>query len=201
MSKTDSRLGSELGSFYALIVINIIASAVAMGLSISYAVPGILAFVKALPNVDAPHSLPLVAIAIAIFGAAISWLVSSAEIFDEVQELRGGAEEGEPTSLIVKTLALYRARKTTFLRMAWVSKVTGIAFLVMGICNSFTFITSGGSDQPILAAIAIALNFAMGSAALYIPHLFDNFTKVWEGRLAQSAKTEEALRRILEGGA
>jgi hypothetical protein len=58
---------------------------------------------------------------------------------------------------------------------------------------------SGGSDQPILAAIAIALNFAMGLAALYIPHLFDNFTKIWEGRQAQSERAGEALRRILEG--
>ncbi len=145
MSKVDSRLSSELGSFYALIVMNIIASAVAMGLSISNAVPGILAFVKALPSIDLSYSLPLAGIAIAICGVAISWLISSAEIFEEAQEIteelkgKEGVEGAGTTSLIVKTMALYRARKGTIVRMMWVSRLTGIVFLAMGIHNSYTF--------------------------------------------------------------
>ncbi len=206
MSKIDSRLGKELWSFYALVVMNIVAGAVVMGLSMSYGIQNILAMVKVLPSIELLYSLPLAALAFAGFGVAITWLISSAEIFGEAQEIREefegrDAAETSATSIIVKTMALYRERKTTINRMAWVSKLAGILLLGIAVYNLIGLTLFGISGDPILTAISVAMNLGMGVVALYIPHLFSNFSKSWDSRLAQGDMAEEELRRVLEGGA
>jgi len=206
MSKIDSRLGKEIWSFYALVVMNIVAGAVVMGLSMSYGVQNILAMVKVLPSIELLYSLPLAALAFAGFGVAITWLISSAEIFGEAQEIREEFEgrdtaETSATSIIVKTMALYRERKTTINRMAWVSKLAGILLLGIAVYNLIGLTLFGISGDPILTAISVAMNLGMGVVALYIPHLFSNFSKSWDSRLAQGDRAEEELRRVLEGGA
>lgn len=207
MSKIDMKLGRELGSFYALVVMNIVAGAVAMGLSMSYGIQNILAIVEALPSIELLYNLPIAAIAIAVFGIAISWLVSSAEIFGEAQEIReefegrGAASETSTTSIIVKTMALYRERKDKIRRMAWVSRLAGILLLGIGVYNLASLALFGIAGEPILTWISVAMNLGMGAAAIYIPHLFSNFSRSWDSRLAQGEKAEEELRRVLEGRA
>ena len=146
------------------------------------------------------------ALALAGFGVAITWLISSAEIFGEAQEIREEFEgrdtaETSATSIIVKTMALYRERKTTINRMAWVSKLAGILLLGIAVYNLIGLALFGVSGDPILTAISVAMNLGMGVVALYIPHLFSNFSKSWDSRLAQGDRAEEELRRVLEGGA
>ncbi len=68
MSNIESRLGRELWSFYALVVMNIVASGVVMGLSVSYGIQSVIAFVQALPGLELIYSLPVAAVAIAVFG-------------------------------------------------------------------------------------------------------------------------------------
>jgi hypothetical protein len=206
MSKIDSRLSRELWSFYALVVMNIVAGAVVMGLSISYGVQNILAIAKLLPSIELLYNLPLAALALAIFGVAITWLISSAEIFGEAQEIRDefegrNAAETSATSIIVKTMALYRERKATINRMAWVSKLAGILLLGIAVYNLISLALFGISGNPIFTAISVAMNLGMGVVALYIPQLFSNFSNSWDSRLTQGERAEEELRRVLEGGA
>lgn len=207
MSKINFKLGRELGSFYALVVMNIVAGAVAMGLSVSYGIQSVLAFVQALPGLELLYSLPVVAMALAAFGVAISWLVSSAEIFGEAQEIRDEFEEGEAgddastTSIIVKTMALYRERKTQIQRMAWVSRLVGVLLLGIGAYNLASIALFGVWGEPIIVGVSVAMNLAIGAGAIYIPHLFSNFSRSWDTRVAQGERASEELRRVLEGGA
>lgn len=207
MSKIDVRLGRELSSFYALAVMNIVAGAVAMGLSMSYGVQSVLEIVRTLPAIAALYSLPLAVMAFSIFGVAMRWLVSSAEIFGEAQEIRDEYENrevegrGGTTSIIVKTMALYRERKSTIEKMAWVSRLAGILLLGIAAYNIASLAIFGVQANLSLTAISIAMNLAMGAVALYIPHLFSFFSRAWDSRLAQGERAEGELRRILEGGA
>ncbi len=205
MSSIERRLGRELGSFYALLVINIAAGAVAMGLSMSYGVQYILAAVKALPAIGWLDGLPLAVIAFAVFGIAIGWLISSAEVFSEAQEIRdefekgGNVEDQSPTSMIVKTMALYREKKSTIGRMALVSRLAGILLILAGAYSLAGPVIYGMSGEPWMIVAAIAMNLGIGALALYIPHIFSNFSKAWDLRLAKGEEAEVALRRVLEG--
>jgi hypothetical protein len=206
MSKIESKLGREIWSFHALIVMNIVAGAVVGGISMSYGIQYILAIVNALPSIELLYSLPIAALALAIVGVAFTWLVSSAELFDEAQEMKKecqgkDAAETSATSIIVKTMALYRERRGTIIRMAWVSKMAGILLLGIAAYNLISLAAFGLSGNLLLTAISIAMNLAMGAVALYIPHLFSNFSRSWDSRLAQGEKAEEELRKVLEGKA
>lgn len=207
MSNIEGRLGRELWSFYALVVMNIVAGGVIMGLSMSYGIQNVIAFVQALPGLELIYSLPVAAVAIAVFGVAISWLVSSAEIFGEAQEIREefqGREAGDrssATSIIVKTMALYRERKTTIQRMAWVSRLVGILLLGIAAYNLAGIALFGVWGEPIVVGTSIVMNLVMGAVALYIPHLFSIFSRTWDSRLAQGERAEGELRRVLEGKA
>jgi hypothetical protein len=85
--------------------------------------------------------------------------------------------------------------------MTWVSRLTGILLLGVGVYSLAGLAIFGVSGDPILAGISIAMNFGMGVAALYIPHLFSNFSRSWEGRLTKGEEAEKELRRVLEGEA
>jgi hypothetical protein len=49
----------------------------------------------------------------------------------------------------------------------------------------------------LLHVLGAAFNFGMAAAGLAIPHFFGKYSRVWDIRLKESAKAEQALGRQL----
>lgn len=202
----DLRLSRELGSFYALMIINMVIGAVAMAMSISYSIQGILAMVNAIPNIGVLLSVPLIIISFAVFGIAIRWLLSSVEIFSDVQQIRreyGKKELGEGNAItmaIMRTMAFYREQKPLFKRMMWVSRIAGILLLGLAIYGLFYLLAypPAAPSEVIVSAASIAINLSLGSLAIYIPHLFSKLASSWGYRLEYEKQVDEELKHLLE---
>ncbi len=205
MSKIDARLGRELASFYALVLMNIVVGAVIMAFSISYGVQSIMALISTLSVIALLQTLPMVAMALAAFAIAIWWLIKSAEIFSEADEIRDefgrrDTDEGVgTTSVIVRTMALYRERKVTISRMILVSRLAGILLLGIGAYSLGSLVLQGALADSPLALGSIAINFGIALVALYVPHIFSIFSRSWEERLAKGEEVEAKLRGVVEG--
>ncbi|MEM2126290.1 MAG: hypothetical protein QXQ53_07845, partial [Candidatus Methanosuratincola sp.] len=80
----ENKFSRELRSFSSLLVINIAFSGMAMALGVALAVTN----VQALITGGSAFNFAVSAVGVAAFVLAMRWLVSVAELFDGVDELR-----------------------------------------------------------------------------------------------------------------
>ena len=204
-TKTSEKLKQEVNSFVGLALINIVFSAVAMGLGISIIVPNITSIVTT-QTVLFPQII-LVVIGFSAFVFSIKWLISSVEMFEASDELKEDYtknktyDEEAQTSLIVKMLSHYRKNKPTIKKMMWVSRIAGFCFLISGaftiitaVINATTGVQSMNVGTQVLGA---SINFAIAIAGFIIPHFFGKYTKIWDKRIEKNAKAEIEFKRQL----
>lgn len=134
-TETRKRLSREMMSLYALIVINIVGAGLAMSFGVATCVNNLFPMIGNLTI--QPLQAALTGLGLVGFGFAMSWLVSSAKVFSDLDDLRdefrksgGKADDEELAQLIVQNLAFYRGNKPTIGRLMLGSRVAGLIFLL-----------------------------------------------------------------------
>jgi hypothetical protein len=201
-TKTSEKLQQEVNSFVSLALINIVFSAVAMGLGISIIVPNIISMVTT-QSVLFPQ-IVFVAIGGLASVFSIKWLISSAELFEVSDELKEDyaknktLDEEAQTGLIVKMMAYYRENKPTLKKMMSVSRIAGICFLISGAFTIITAVTNASTGVQLMdvgtQVLGASINFAIAAVGFIIPHFFGKYTKIWDKRIEKNAKAEVEFR-------
>ncbi len=206
-TRTLNRLKKELMSLYALIVINIVGAGLAMSFGVATVVNNLFPMIAELRI--QPLQAALTGLGLLGFGFAISWLVSSAEVFSDLDDIRDGireqpgeADEEATTQLIVQNMAFYRDNRPTIDRLMLGSRAAGLFFLLSGAIGVFNMLTNApaGPFGLVMSVIGVLICVVIGSVGFYCPSLFERYARAWEQRLKDSVEAEEKLNRILEGG-
>jgi hypothetical protein len=200
----EIKFARELKSFYSLTFISLVFGAIAMGLSVALGVTNILTFI----NQWSPVSLIPACIGFLAFPFTIKWLLSGVEIMDGVNEIKDeyskvkkGANGEALTTLIVRTMAQYRAKKSTISKLILLCKVAAICFIINGIFVLIQLALNMPADGLLLAtSLVVALiNLGIGAVGLYIPRSFQKYSSCWEVRIQGSALAEKELSSLMEG--
>jgi hypothetical protein len=204
-TKISEKLKQEINSFVGLALINIVFSAVAMGLGISTIISNITSMVTTQSVLFPQTVLIVIGVLASVF--SIKWLISSAEMFEVSDELKEDytknktLDEEAQTSLIVKIMAYYRENKSTIKKMMWVSRIAGFCFLISGAFTIITAIINVITGVQLMdvwtQVLGAFINFAITAAGLIIPHFFGKYTKIWDKRIEKNAKAEVEFRRQL----
>ncbi|MDD1747866.1 MAG: hypothetical protein LUQ16_08900 [Methanomassiliicoccales archaeon] len=197
---------TELRSFFGLTILNLMIGAMMLALGISLAVTHLLGMVDA-GRID-PLSVLLVGLGAMAIGAGFYWIIEIAEIIDGVDDLRTayeGLDDGDQdhlTGLSIKMMAYYRSNKSTISRMIMLGRIGGGIFLILGalgVIGAGSSIASSGillenTGQLVGGVIA----FGVGIAGLLVSRYFSIYARLWDARLHESAKIEDALEHELE---
>jgi len=204
--ETLQRFSREMMSLYALIVINIVGAGLAMSFGVATGVNNIFPMIADLRI--QPLQAVLTGLGLLGFGFAISWLVSSAKVFsdlddlrDEFKKRRGKTDDEEMAQLIVQNMAFYRDNRPTIDRLMLGSRAAGLFFLLSAAVGVFNLLTNtpAGPLGLLTAVIGTLICVAIGAVGLYCPSFFERYTRTWEQRLDDSVEVEKKLNRILEG--
>jgi len=204
-TETLDRFNREMMSLYILIIINIVGAGLAMSYGVATGVNNLT------PMINERRILllqtALTGLALVGFGFAIRWLISSAQLFSDFDDLRDEfknrsekADDETITQLIVQNMAFYRDNKPTIEKLMLGSRATGAFFLLSGTVAVFHLLTMG-STEPVSLLMKVFGTFiciALGIVGVYSPSVFERYTKTWEQRLMDSAEAEKRLDEILE---
>jgi hypothetical protein len=204
-TKTSEKLKQEVYSFVGLALVNIVFSAVAMGLGISTIISNITSIVTTQNVLFSQIALIGIGVLASVF--SIKWLISSAEMFEVSDELKEGykktttLDEEAQTGLIVKMMAYYRENKSTIKKMMWMSQIAGFCFLISGAFTIITMTINASTGVQLMDAwkqvLGALINFAIAIAGFIIPHFFGKYTKIWDKRIEKNAKAEIEFKRQL----
>jgi len=204
--ETLQRFSREMMSLYALIVINIVGAGLAMSYGVATGVNNIYSMIADLRI--QPLQAALTGLGLLGFGFAISWLVSSAKVFSDLDDIRdefkkrpGEADDEEMAQLIVQNMAFYRDNRPTIDRLMLGSRAAGLFFLLSAAVGVFNLLTNtpAGPLGLLTVVIGTLICVAIGAVGLYCPSFFERYTRTWEQRLNDSVEAEKKLNRILEG--
>lgn len=204
---TETRFRRELNSFFAVTLLNVVFAAQAIGLGMAYVVASVLGTI----GVTMPALRVLVgALALVSFGLGLAWLRSSARVLRGVALVRrpfrrrsGPVSEEAVTRGIVGMVAHYRENRTTIRTMILVCTIGGFFFLAQGVVSAVEFASfnlSGGSvTLNGLALIPSALlTLGIGLVSLLSSYYFTRFSRTWDLRLEETARTEARLKSAME---
>lgn len=204
---TFSLFKSELDSFFLLTLLNVVFGALAVAFGIQFIVSSVLG----ITGVLAPPLLRIAAGAISLicFGLGLSWLVSSVEIMEGIEEIRSeirGLTSPVPdeilTSGIVRMIAHYREHEKTIRRMILVCTLGGFCFLALGILNSLEFVSIGLTSgtftlNSCLLIPSALLTMGIAAVSLISSYYFNRFSKTWDLRKVELSRSEHTLAETL----
>lgn len=197
----------ELNSFFLVTLLNVVFGALAMAFGIQYIVASVLGLTD-----EEPLSLIRIvtaAISMVGFGLGLSWIVSSVEILDGIDDIRNFLKENTTpvsdeitTCGIVRMIAHYRGHKKTIRTMILVCTIGGFCFLALGIISSievFSFSLTSGTitlnSYLLIPSALLALSVALVSLASSF--YFSKFSKAWDLREDEISRTEHELAETL----
>jgi len=203
--ETREKFKTELRSFFGLTVLNLIIGALMLALGISLAVTRLLGMVDA-GQFD-PLSVLMVGLGAVAIGAGFYWIIQIAEIMDGVDDIRtaydkleSGSQE-QAAGLTIKMLAHYRSNKTIISRMVVLGRIGGALFLIVGglgmIGAGASILSSGLMTESLGQLVGGVVAFGVGVAGLLISRYFSLYSKVWDARLEETARIENALEQQL----
>ena len=207
MSVTINKFQRELRSLYALAIINIAFSGLAMAFGVSTSIQNIFTLIASKELML--YQIPRTVIGVIAFGVSLRWLISSAEILNEADEIRDDYEEKREnvsnevlTGLIVQMTSYYRQNKTKIKKLQVVSAVGGICFLISGTLTLVNILPSLMMESSLwiitFQILGVALIFGIGIAGLLITHFFNKYSSTWDYRLRKSADAEKTLEKHIE---
>jgi hypothetical protein len=207
MNETIKKFQRELGSLYALAIINIVFGGLAMALGVSTSIQNIFTLIAS-KEIISPQ-IPLTIISFIAFGVSLRWLISSAEILNEAADIKEDYEEKREnvtdevlTGLIIQMTSHYRQNKTTIRKLQVVSAVGGLYFLISGTLTLANTLPSLMVEASLwitaFKVFGIALNFGIGIAGLLITYFFGKYSSTWDYRLQKSVHAEKTLEKQLE---
>lgn len=204
--QTKEKLRAELRSFFGLTILNLVIAALVLGLGISTTITHLLDVIET-ENL-LPLSVLLMGLGVAALAAGFYWIIQVAQIVDGVDDLKAandrlGKGDGEQaTSLFIDMLAYYRSNKTTVSRMAVLGKIGGALFLIVGAIGmvqaGVSIISSGVLADNLSQLVGGIMALGVGIAGLLISRYFSIYSKVWDARLQETTKIEDALQHELE---
>ncbi len=203
---TLNRIKIELQSFKGLVIANLIGGAFAIAFSMAYGMPKVTPFL--VEGVIKIEQLPYIGLIIVGFVVAINWIIKSAELMSEheeiVDELEGiGPEDDDAIiGVIVQSLAFYRENQAKIQRLGIGSRIVG-AFLLLTAIPQLQALLTGtyplGGIMMIGQWFGLIASAGIGVAGLYVPTLINRFTAKWDERLSSTGEAEKKLDRILQG--
>lgn len=203
-TKTLNRLKLEINSFKGLIIANLLGAGLSLAFSLAYGVNKLVPMVA--EGKLEPMGLPYLGIIVIGFAFAISWIVRSAELMDEHDDIVEGlnktnAEDDDSiTDVIIQNLAFHRQNQEKIVQLALGSRVTGVFLLLAAALQLNSVISGTFSFTGILFYaqwFALAANVATGLGALYVPTMLKRFTDKWDARIKLSEDASEKLDKIL----
>lgn len=206
LQETSQNFASELRSFFALCILNLVFGALILAFGVQYIVTSVLALVQGGTSFGFVITQILAWGAIAFLG--LRWIVSSAEVMSgvtDIQEEFRALEEpvsGEIlTGLIVRMMAQYREHRKAIRLMTLVCTLGGALFLALGVWNLVQAgLTLGSGGSPYLSLLAAGINLTIGMVSLLLSSWFRRYSRAWDLRLAEASRSEEALRHAMEQG-
>lgn len=213
LERTARKVAREVRYLQALVLINLIYGAVALGMSISAIVttisPAFSMDLSALNSVLTLQSVATVALAAVILGLAGRWLIHTAEMFDAVENLekpRAGmmaAQDAEARAervvgLIVELLSNYREHRGSIRAFRILGKASGLLFIGLGFLGLIQTLLASPNNIN-YAVLNLAATIPPGLAGLYISHSFGKYQDAWDPRLIGASRAEEILKKLLEG--
>ena len=206
LQETSQNFASELRSFFALCILNLVFGALILAFGVQYIVTSVLALVQGGTSFGFVITQILAWGAIAFLG--LRWIVSSAEVMSgvtDIQEEFRALEEpvsGEIlTGLIVRMMAQYREHRKAIRLMTLVCTLGGALFLALGVWNLVQAgLTLGSGGSPYLSRLAAGINLTIGMVSLLLSSWFRRYSRAWDLRLAEASRSEEALRHAMEQG-
>ncbi|MDD1658560.1 MAG: hypothetical protein LUQ41_08945 [Methanomicrobiales archaeon] len=206
LQETSQNFASELRSFFALCILNLVFGALILAFGVQYIVTSVLALVQGGTSFGFVITQILAWGAIAFLG--LRWIVSSAEVMSgvtDIQEEFTALEEpvsGEIlTGLIVRMMARYREHRKAIRLMTLVCTLGGALFLALGVWNLVQAgLTLGSGGSPYLSLLAAGINLTIGMVSLLLSSWFRRYSRAWDLRLAEASRSEEALRHAMEQG-
>jgi hypothetical protein len=204
--QTKEKLRAELRSFFGLTILNLAIAALVLALGISTTITNLLDAIETESLL--PLSILLMGLGVAALAAGFYWIMQVVQIVDGVDDLRTaydrlGKGDGErATSLFIDMLAYYRSNKTTVSRMAVLGKIGGALFLIVGAIGivqaGVSIISSGLLADNLSQLVGGVTALGVGMAGLLISRYFSIYSKVWDARLQETTKIEDALQLELE---
>lgn len=197
----------ELNSFFLITLLNVVFGALAMAFGIQYIVASVLGLTD-----EEPLSLIRIvtaAISMVGLGLGLSWMVSSVEILDGIDDIRNFLKENTKpvsdeitTCGIVRMIAHYRGHRKTIRTMILVCTIGGFCFLALGIISSIEFfsfsLTSGTitlNSYLLIPSALLALSVALVSLASSF--YFSKFSRAWDLREDEISRAEHELAETL----
>ncbi|MBC7078168.1 MAG: hypothetical protein ABC595_00160 [Candidatus Methanosuratincola petrocarbonis] len=200
----ENKFSRELRSFSSLLVINIAFSGMAMALGVALAATN----VQALITGGSAFNFAVSAVGVAAFVLAMRWLVSVAELFDGVDELRdeyarvkGEKNRQALAGLVARLTAHYRSNRQVISRLILLTRAAGVCFIANGAFLLLQLALNAPAEWAGAAWVVAAavMNFGVGVAGLSIPHFFREYSRCWEARLEGVAQAEKSLSALMEG--
>ncbi len=211
--ETLTRFRSELGSFFTLILLNLIFGALAMALGMQFFITSVLALLAEMP-VSALHNLFFffrIAAGAGSAGLGFAWILASAKILKGIAVIRREYRNSPSpvasevlTGWILQMTAHYRQNKKAIGWMTLICTLGGGVFLALGIINLIGAIAVLASSAGILVVslsfIAAAINLTIGIESLRFSSYFRRYSRAWDNRIGEVSQNEKALRDIMERG-
>jgi hypothetical protein len=204
--ETFFQFKNELNSFFVLVILNMVFGALAMAFGMQFMISSVLGF--------AGGQFPVVlrvlagAIALAVFGLGLSWVLSSAKVLKGITGIRreygecpGPVPDEILTGWIVRLMAHYRENRETIRWMTLICALGGCAFLAVGVLNLVQGISwlggSGIAWYQVLPFIAAGINLVIGLSSLLFCRYFRRYSAAWDLRLDENARSEAILEHTL----
>jgi len=221
----SENFASELRSFFALCLMNLVFGSLAMAFGMQFIVTAVLAMAEAGTFQWFPVFQVLLGWAAAVVG--LRWIVSTVGIFKGVNKIRreyramegpgAGETRGEPvsggtragtvpaealTGLIVRMMAHYRENWKAIWRMNLITTLGGAVFLALGVLNLFqgisAWLSAGDLVSLLSSLVAAGINLTIGGVCLLFSSWFRRYSRAWGHRLIEASRSEEALKHALE---
>jgi hypothetical protein len=205
-----TRFKTEINSFFALVVMNLVFGALAMAFGIQF----IVASVTGVPGAQMGMGIRAIAGALAMigFGLGFAWVMLSARILKGINGIRrefhrqkGEISDETLTCWMVRMTAHYRGNEKTIRNMILVCTIGGFCFLFLGFLNSLEFYSLGlASGQITLNSLllvpAALLTLGVAVVSLISSYYFRTFSKTWGLRQDEIARSECKLAENLGRG-
>jgi len=223
LQESSQNFASELRGFFALCILNLVFGAIILAFGIMFIVTSVLALVEGGTSFWFAITQILAWGAIAFLG--FRWILSSVKVLKGITEIRGeyGALEkpvsGETlTGLIIRMMAQYRENRKAIRLMTLICTLGGALFLALGVLNLIAGISAAAGSGPLyiflvqagltsrlggslfFSFLAAGINLAIGVASLLFSSWFRRYSRAWDLRLAEAARSGEALRHAMEQG-
>ncbi|MCX6689839.1 MAG: hypothetical protein NTZ39_09175 [Methanoregula sp.] len=203
----STRFKSELSSFYLLVLLNLVFGALAMAFGIQFVIASVLGLTG---GQTTPEFRMITGVfSMVCFGLGISWVLSSAKILKGITGIRrefrhrtATATDETVTRGIVRMVAHYRENQKTIRTMILVCTLGGFCFLALGIMNSMEFFSGGFSSgrfvlNSYLLIPSALLTLAIALVSLLSSYYFLHFSRTWDLRQQETAKSEDILKKSM----